>query len=96
MTRSDPGADVKVDGLHQPGHRPHQEGAHPRCAQVLDGRDELTPAEGLGPVIEALGDVVPRELVKDGGRFRSEHQGDGVERVILGQHDGDQLKAKLA
>src|SRR5208337_5229708 len=33
-----PGADVKIHGLHQPGHRPHQKRTHPRCAQVLDGR----------------------------------------------------------
>jgi hypothetical protein len=47
-----------------------------------------------GPAIEALGDVVPRELVEDGGRLRPEHQGDGVERVILGQLDGNQIESK--
>ncbi len=86
-------ADVQVDRLHQAGHRSHQEGPDPGGADVFDGGGELAVAEGRGPGVEPLGDVLPGQVVECGRGFGAEHQGDRLDRIIFGQLDRDQLDA---
>ena len=88
-------ADVQVDGRHPLFHRVHQLGPHPGGPQVLDGRHELSLAKRVGPGVEALGDVLARDLVKRGGRLGSQHQRDRPNGKRIRQRDRYQLEAEL-
>ena len=74
----------------------HQLGAHPGGPEVLDGRDELPVAESVGPGVQALGDVLPRQLVENRGGLGAEHERDGVDGQLVGKRDRNQLEAELA
>ena len=88
--------DIEVDVLEQPGHRPHQERAHPRCPQVFDRRDELALAERAGPGVQALGDVLAGQLVEGRCGLGAKHQRDRLHGYLVGKLDRHEREAQLA
>ena len=63
-------ADVEVHDGHPLFHRVHQLGSHPRGPEIFDRRNKFPLAKRVGPGIQALGYVLPRNLVKSGRRLR--------------------------